>query len=230
MTRARGTDRCSTNRPRGTPAPGYGCASTEPAPVRGRSCLLRTDSCGNWTNKALVHLLRGHLDVMRALVERFWAVEDPYVVQRVVAIAYGALLRSSPQQADQAKSLAELIHNLVFTPPVHPDELLLDAACGVVRWAVAQQLLPASVLDTSRRPYGLAVPGPPPTEATIKAKYGGREGQSADESYLSIYLSLMGMGDFARDGVPSDGVGDQLSVVFGVLGSSRVVWSACSSA
>jgi hypothetical protein len=51
----------------------------------------------DWTTKALVHLLRGHLDVMRALVERFWAVDDPYVVQRVVAIAYGALLRSSPQ-------------------------------------------------------------------------------------------------------------------------------------
>ncbi|WP_439812347.1 hypothetical protein [Streptomyces sp. P9-2] len=152
----------------------------------------------DWTTKALVHLLRGHLDVMRALVERFWAVDDPYVVQRVVAIAYGALLRSSPQHHDQAKSLAELVRNLVFTPPVRPDELLLDAARGIVRWAVAQQLLSASALDTSRRPYGLAVPGPPPTEATIKAKYGGREGQSADESYLSIYLSLMGMGDFAR--------------------------------
>ncbi|MFF8444117.1 hypothetical protein ACF07U_25025 [Streptomyces californicus] len=152
----------------------------------------------DWTTKALVQLLRGHLDVMRALVERFWGVDDPYVVQRVIVIAYGALLRSSPKQADQAKSLAHLVHHLVFTPPVRPDELLLDAARGVVRWAVAQQLLPASALDASRRPYGLAVPGPPPTEATLKAKYGWREGQPADESYSSIDFSLMGMGDFAR--------------------------------
>ncbi|WP_206209216.1 hypothetical protein, partial [Streptomyces sp. SID10362] len=42
------------------------------------------------------------------------------------------------------------------------------------------------------------MPGPPPTEATLKAKYGWREGQPADESYSSIDFSLMGMGDFAR--------------------------------
>lgn len=46
----------------------------------------------DWVTKALVQLLHGHLDVMRALVERFWTVDDPYVVQRVVAIAYGSPL------------------------------------------------------------------------------------------------------------------------------------------
>ncbi|MGH3766387.1 MAG: hypothetical protein ACRDTX_14765 [Pseudonocardiaceae bacterium] len=152
----------------------------------------------DWVTKALVQLLRGHLDVMRALMKRFWTVDDPYVVQRVVVIAYGSVLRSSPEQADQAKALAELVHNLVFTRPIRPDELLLDAARGVVRWAVAHQLLPASALDSSRRPYGLKVPGPPPTEATIKAKYGWCEDQPDDESYSSIDFSLMGMGDFAR--------------------------------
>jgi hypothetical protein len=132
------------------------------------SCLLRTASCGTGSPKAQVQLLRGHLDVMRALVERFWTVDDPYVVQRVVVIAHGSVLPSSPEQADQAKALAELVHNLVFRRPIRPDELLLDAARGVVRWAVAHQLLPASALDSSRRPYGLKVPSPPPTEATIK--------------------------------------------------------------
>ncbi|MBT2455331.1 hypothetical protein [Streptomyces sp. ISL-86] len=152
----------------------------------------------DWITKALVQLLRGHLNVVRALVERFWTVDDPYVVQRVVVIAYGSVLRSSPQQADHAKAIAELVHTLVFTQPVRPDELLLDAARGIVRWAEARQLLPASALDSSRRPYGLKVPGQPPTEVTLKAKYGWREGQPHHESYSSIYFSLMGMGDFAR--------------------------------
>ena len=59
----------------------------------------------DWVTKALVQLLRGHLDVMHALFERFWTVDDPYIVQRVVAIAYRALLRSAPAQATQAKVL-----------------------------------------------------------------------------------------------------------------------------
>ena len=112
----------------------------------------------DWVTKALVQLLRGHLDVMHALFERFWTVDDPYIVQRVVAIAYGALLRSTPAQATQAKVLAELVLERVFTPPVRADELLLDAARGIVRWAAAQQLLPDSALTAARRSYGLKPP------------------------------------------------------------------------
>jgi hypothetical protein len=152
----------------------------------------------DWVTKALVQLLRGHLDVMCALVERFWTVDDPYVVQRVVAIAYGSLLRSTPAQADQAKTLAEAVHARVFTRPVRPDELLLDAGLGIVRWAVAHQLLSDSALDSARRPYGLKPPGPPPTEASIEAKYGWHKDQPDDESYSSISFSLLSMGDFGR--------------------------------
>jgi len=152
----------------------------------------------DWVTKALVQLLHGHLDVMRELVERFWTVDDPYVVQRVVVIAYGSLLRSTPVQADQAKALAELIHGHVFSRPIRPDELLLDAGRGVTRWAVAQALLPESALAPSQRPYGLKAPGHPPTEATIKAKYGWHKGQPDDESYSTILHSLLTLGDFGR--------------------------------
>ncbi len=152
----------------------------------------------DWVTKALVQLLRGHPDVMRALFERFWTVDDPYVVQRVVAIAFGSLLRSAPGQADQAKALARAVHARVFARPIRPDELLLDAARGITRWAVAHQLLPESALTAAQRPYGLKPPGSPPTEATLDAKYGWREGQSDDESYSSIHSSVLSMGDFGR--------------------------------
>ncbi len=109
----------------------------------------------DWVTKALVQLLHGHLDVMRSLVERFWTVDDPYVMQRVVAIAHGSLLRSSPAQVQDAKQLADLVSRLVFTRPIRSDELLLDAARGVVHWAVVHELLPESALTRSLRPYGL---------------------------------------------------------------------------
>ncbi len=75
---------------------------------------------------------------------------------------------------------------------------MLDAARGIVRWGVAQQLLPDWALQAARRPYGLRPPGPPPTQATIDAKYGWRQEQPDDESYLSISFSVLTMGDFGR--------------------------------
>lgn len=152
----------------------------------------------DWVTKALVQLLRGHLDVMRALVERFWTVDDPYVVQRVVAIAYGALLRSTPAQAEHAKSLAESVHRLVFSRPIRPDELLLDAARGITRLAVAQGLLPDSALASSQRPYGIKPPGPAPSEETIEAKYGRHDEQPDDESFVTLLHSVLTFGDFGR--------------------------------
>jgi hypothetical protein len=152
----------------------------------------------DWVTKALVQLLRGHLKVMRRLVERFWPIDDPYIVQRVVAIAYGSLLRSAPSEANDARALAELVHALVFRRPIRPDELLLDAARGIVRWAVGHGLLDADAVESSKRPYGLKIPSRPPTDQTIESKYRWQKDQPNNESYSSITFSLSSMGDFAR--------------------------------
>ncbi len=148
--------------------------------------------------KALVQLLRGHLDVARKLLDLFWGVDDPYVVQRMVVIVYGALMRSNHADSAEAKKLAARVRKLVFTRPMRPDELLLDAGRGVVEWGVARRLLPRTALRDIERPYGFAPPSNPPTEATIDKKYSFKENQSDDESYSSIRLSLLSMGDFGR--------------------------------
>ncbi len=157
----------------------------------------------DWVTKALVQLLRGHLDVARRLVERFWEIDDPYVIQRVVVIAYGALMRSNPSDHKDAKKLAKVIWKLVFTHPIRADELMLDAARGGVEWGVAHNLLPKKALIDIRRPYKLAPPRGVPTEATLKKKYGFNEGQPPNESYSTIRLSLWELGDFGRDVVAS---------------------------
>jgi hypothetical protein len=152
----------------------------------------------DWITKALVQLLRGHLDVMTRLLDRFYVVDDPYLVQRVVVIAYGALMRSDPANAREARRLAGHVRKRVFTRPVRADELLLDAGRGIVEWAATRKLLPRRALDDIERPYGLAPPSAPPTEATLERKYGFQEKQPDEESYSSIRLSLMSMGDFGR--------------------------------
>ena len=152
----------------------------------------------DWVTKALVQLLRGHLGVMRRLLDRFYAVDDPYVVQRVVVIAYGALMRSDPSDAREAGKVAAAVHKLVFTRPVRADELLLDAGRGAVEWAVTRSLLPERVLDDLKRPYGMAAPRTPQGEDVQKRKYGYLETRPETESYSTIWFSLFGMGDFAR--------------------------------
>jgi len=152
----------------------------------------------DWVTKAMVQLLRGHLDVALRLLNRFWEVDDPYVVQRVMVIAYGALMRSDPADREDAKKLAARIRKLVFAQPVRADELMLDAARGAVEWGVVHKLLPKQALAIIKRPYGLAAPSVPPTEATLEKKYGFKENQPDEESYSTIRFSLMGMGDFGR--------------------------------
>ncbi|HEY1831359.1 MAG TPA: hypothetical protein VGG38_14075 [Acidimicrobiales bacterium] len=152
----------------------------------------------DWITKSLVQLLWGHLDVTVSLLNRFWSVDDPYVVQRVVAIAYGAFLRTDCPTDENARALAVRVRKLVFTKPIVADELLLDAGRGIVELAVLRGLLPKTALRNIQRPYGLAPPSAPPSKDSIEAKYGFKDGQPDNESYSSIYFSLMSMGDFAR--------------------------------
>ena len=152
----------------------------------------------DWITKALVQLLRGHLDVAARLLNRFWVIDDPYIVQRVVVISYGAVMASDSTQRDNAKKLTMLVRKLVFTRPMRPDELMLDAARGIVEWGLAHEMLPKAARKDIRRPYGLVVPGAPWTEQRINEKYGYREGQPDDERYTTVWSSVMGMGDFGR--------------------------------
>jgi hypothetical protein len=152
----------------------------------------------DWVTKALVALLRGHIEVMERLVVRFWPVNDPYVVQRVVVIAYGALQRSDAGQRDHAKKLVARVRRLVFTKPVRADEILLDAARGIIEWGVANGVASNSQLKAIRRPYGLKPPGPVASEATLEKKYGWNSDQPDDERYSSVLHSLLSLGDFGR--------------------------------
>lgn len=152
----------------------------------------------DWVTKALAQLLHGHLDVMKNLVERFWPVDDPYVVQRVVVVAYGALLRSSRTQTEEATALVKAVHSLVFTPPLRPDEVLLDFARGIVRWGVGQGLIDDGHLEALERPYGFRDLGSPPSKEALKMKYGGREDAPNEQTHRSLLYSVFNFGDFGR--------------------------------
>ncbi|MDQ1215822.1 hypothetical protein [Microbacterium arborescens] len=152
----------------------------------------------DWISKSLAQLLSGHLDVAARLITRFLRIDDPYIIQRLVVIGYGALLRA-PADAPHAADLVRAVSDDVLKPPVPADEPLLDAARGIVRLGVGRGLAHADALARSLPPYGLKPPHKNvPSEATFEAKYGAWEDIPREESWRSIYGSILSMGDFGR--------------------------------
>ena len=84
--------------------------------------------------KGLVALLTGRLASLDRLVNRFADVDDPYVVERIYAVAYGIAMRSN--DATEVGRAAQSVFRHVFadgTPPAHL--LLRDFARGVIERA-----------------------------------------------------------------------------------------------
>ena len=102
--------------------------------------------------KALVSLLTERLDSVVRLVKRFTNVNDPYVAERIYAVAYGIAMRSN--DPEKVGTLAMCVYNQVFatgTPPAHI--LLRDYARGVVERALYLGAIIDINEDNIRPPY-----------------------------------------------------------------------------
>jgi len=102
--------------------------------------------------KALVNLLSDRLHVLRALLQQFRTVNDLYVLERLLAVAYGCALRSVDDE--QIGLLAQEIYDWLFSdgkPPTHI--LLRDYARGVVEYALYRGLTITGDVGKIRPPY-----------------------------------------------------------------------------
>jgi len=91
--------------------------------------------------KAMVSLFEGREKVLIRLLEKFKVVNDPYVAERLYAVAHGVALRSQDDEA--AEQIAQWVYDRVFaagTPP--PSVLLRMHAAGAVEAAIARGGLP----------------------------------------------------------------------------------------
>ena len=150
--------------------------------------------------KALVSLLTGRLGAVVRLVERFADVDDPYVAERVYAVAYGTAVRSN--DAAEVGRLASCVYERVFaggSPSAHI--LLRDCARGVVERAI---FLGASFnvdMKLIRPPYTSKWPNIP-TEDEIKPLLPDWSRGSHDSGELEWARNRIGSSvmedDFAR--------------------------------
>lgn len=145
--------------------------------------------------KALVALLAPRPKAVPSWLEKFATVNDPYVAERVYAVAYGVALRIPDSAAVGA--IAEVTYRLVFADGAPPPHVLLrDYARGVIERACHLGVPISFNPENARPPYQSAWPELPSEqdiEELIAGFPEGREGRGARQIEHSV-LS----GDFAR--------------------------------
>ncbi|MEQ9377988.1 MAG: ATP-binding protein [Imperialibacter sp.] len=159
--------------------------------------------------KASVCLLQNRIVVLIKVLQQFEGVNDPYVYERLYAVAYGCALRTQDQQS--LVPLSNYIYKAVFDNElIYPHILLRDYARGVIEYTIHLDLKPAIVLETIRPPYKSEFPSELPTIDDIDAKYQpkGKDGNHGRKAWgaTAILMSMTteygrgtgSYGDFGR--------------------------------
>lgn len=160
--------------------------------------------------KALVNLLQDRVHLLPALLRKFTGVNDPYVLERLYAVAYGCTLRTSQQ--DALIPLSECVYQLIFTRDnTYPHMLLRDYARGVIEYTLHLGLKPAVDEGRIRPPYDSdPLPAKFPTNVEVDKKYRRKSGTAprdpAANAVERIIRSMTteygrgtaGYGDFGR--------------------------------
>ena len=105
------------------------------------------------STKALVSLLQDRLHILIELLKKFETVNDPYVYDRLFAVAYGCAIRTNKKE--ELVSLSDYIYQTIFKDKdeVYPHVLLRDYARGVIEFAHHSGLKLSFDLKEVRPPY-----------------------------------------------------------------------------
>ncbi len=124
----------------------------------------------NTTTKALVNLLTSRIDVLIDIMKKFNGVNDPYVTQRLYAVAFGCTVRNgSPAEAHKvARFVAEAFFSKV---PVPVDILTRDYARNIIEYAYTTGF---TCTQNFRPPYNSKWIGKLPKIDQLKKKFDGQ--------------------------------------------------------
>jgi hypothetical protein len=157
------------------------------------------------STKALVSILTGRPQVAQKILEQFRDVNDPYVAERLYAVAYGVALRSRTNK-NGLKLLATWIYRNIFQDEKVPAHILLrDYACGVIHVALDEGIK----LNLNRKkiapPFKSKWSRKIPSAKTLKKKYYPEDffkDKTQDRGFLNIWSSVMHdfgtLGDFGN--------------------------------
>ena len=143
------------------------------------------------STKALICLLENRIDALIELIEMFKEVNDPFVYERLFAVAYGCSLRT--KQKDKLAKLSEFIFKAIFedSNKVVPHVLLRDYARGVIEYTAHSGYSLSFELCKTHPPFQSLWPDKILSKEELKKKYD-------NDDYRNLWSSIMGHGDFAR--------------------------------
>ena len=145
---------------------------------------------------ALVNLLAKREKITAHIAERMGVIDDPYIVERVYAAAYGVAMRC--HMPDEIKPLALVVYNQIFAAgSPYPHILMRDYARGIIERALFLGSDLSIDLKLIRPPYKSVWPHIP-SEEEIDPLLFDHEGPHKDEyGRNKIDFSVMSS-DFAR--------------------------------
>lgn len=81
------------------------------------------------TSKAMIEILKEYFSLCKGLLQKFEYVNDPYVIQRLYGIVFGACCKRKRTAYDTFQDLAFYVYDTIFNKEkVYPDILLRDYA------------------------------------------------------------------------------------------------------
>lgn len=121
--------------------------------------------------KALVCILENRINVLIDLLKEFEGVNDPYVYERLFAVAYGCTLRT--EEKDKLVELSNYIYKTIFKDKeeVYPHALLRDYANGVIEFMNYLGYNLEFNIEEVRPPYKSKLPTDLPSNEDIDKKY-----------------------------------------------------------
>jgi len=158
------------------------------------------------STKALVSLLTGKIDIVIAVLERFEKVDDPYILERLYAVAFGCVV--SEQSEEMIEKLAVYAYEKIFDVDyVYPNILLRDYAKNIVDYAKYKLSSPILEAMSVEPPYISNFPKVPTDEEIEEYEY-DYNAEDFQDYYWSQNAILSSMKvEYTRDGQPG-GYGD----------------------
>jgi hypothetical protein len=186
-------------------------ADTESAMLVGISLMWLLSSPNRFlrdrATKALVELFRPRLTALSELLALAQEADDPYVQERAITVAYGAVMRGGNADIDGvARVTSTLLDWSRLGLPIN--DLARDSARGIVAWAHAKSIIDPDTYAKFLPPYGSAAPIEPPSREELEALHGWDYeglGQDAPWRAQSILMSCLDwLGDFNKYVVKGD--------------------------
>lgn len=102
----------------------------------------------DYTSKAMIEILKNHFQLCQHILEKFKDVNDPYVIQRLYGIVFGACCKRTD---GDYQSLAEYVYETVFNQEkVYPDILLRDYARLIIERYIWENPSYSGIIDPIR--------------------------------------------------------------------------------